>query len=325
MLYKLYGFTAVNIILSGMPPRMYRECLDGYSKDPLMLTIVKRQFEEIEKVITSIPNEYINPLDKRAYARLRRLEIEDPSNPQIAELKSQLDGKPVDIAQFLIIDGERKPISDVSKAIILELKKSLNTIRNYKNTISINYKTEKEELFFGYPLYQLRSYSEGHLMFLLNKHLKKYVDRNRIKPEFWDSVRKFVEVSLSYVSDQEENVVNLSSLVIDDVKNFVSKYDYTALNSILGIDATLEEYYQASLELHDIGLVGFTPFTEQMFEEFLNNYNPSYNSDMHISTDSSLYGFVTNIKRALDSNLTIGDSIKEKTETEEEKEISIEV
>ena len=82
MLYKFYGFTAVNIILSGMTPRMYRSCLDGYSKDPLMLSVLKRQFEEIEKVITSVPNEYINPLDKRAYARLRRLEMEEPNNPR---------------------------------------------------------------------------------------------------------------------------------------------------------------------------------------------------------------------------------------------------
>ena len=44
---------------------------------------------------------------------------------------------------------------------------------------------------------------------------------------------------------------------------------------------------------------------------------------MHITTESNLYKFVINLKRALDSNLTIGDSIAEILDTDEE--ISIEV
>ena len=93
------------------------------------------------------------------------------------------------------------------------------------------------------------------------------MDRNRIRPEFWQGIGMFIDSVQSYVNDSDENVFNLSELAIDDVKQFVSKYDYHALNGALALDANLEDYYNASLELHDIGLIGFTPFTSEMFDE----------------------------------------------------------
>lgn len=323
MLYRFFGLPAVNIILTEMTPRMFRSCLDTYSKDAYMLTVLKMQFEELEKVLTSIPNEYINPLDKRAYARLRRLELENPSDPQIEVYKKELKGKPMDIADFVLVDGMRKPISPVSKAIILRLKQSLNTIINYKNLISVNYNTEKEQNYFGYNLYHLRAVTEGSLMYTVSKFLKKFEERNGIGVEFWKEVDRFVSAVNSHCDDSNENVYNLSEPVIEEVRLFIENFDHNSLNGILGIDATLEDYYNTSLELHDIGMTGFTPFVKEMFKEFLNNYSPSYSSEIKIGSDSILYKFSKELERALNSHLNLGDPLVTVSNTDEEIEIEL--
>lgn len=313
--------TAVNIILSDMTPKMYKSCLDAYYNDPLILTILKRQFDELENVLLSIPNVYTEIEDKRTYARLRSLEKSDPTNPSIPELKKALEGKPVEIADFLMIDKVRKPISDVSKSIIIKLKNSLNTIRNRKKFIQINYTVDKEETFFGYNLYHLRSVTEGSLIYSVGRFLSRYEDRGSVGQEFWNEASRFVQAVLEHSDNSEENVYNLSEPIVEEVKEFLDNFNEVTLNASLGIEATLEDYYKAALELHDIGLIGFTPFIKEVFDEFLNNYNPSYSSEFKIRTNSPIYHFAKELGRAISSNLKLGDSLV----NEEDDELEIEI
>lgn len=328
MLYKFYGFTAPNLILFSVSPRLYKKLLDSSSKDYKTLYLLDKQFAELEKFLNSIPIEYVEIKDKRTYSRLKRLEKEDPKNPSIADLKSSLSNAKFDIASCYIVGGERVEISNLSKSIILELKNQLPRIRSYRDQISLedSLVSETEDFYFGVPLYRLRSYTERTLCHIFNNNFVNYMvsNSNNNLPEFWVKLSELVNGLSKYVSDSDKNDVNLdlTENAIDSVKEFINGVDYRSLNSLFG-DHSAEEYHKSSLELHRIGLTGFSPFINELFDEFYNTYSPIYVSKSFINRGTDLFKFYSMCSRAKDSNLELFESLNSSNLMDEE-EIEIE-
>lgn len=314
MLYKFYGFTATNLILFSMSPRLYKKLLDSSSKDYKTLYLLDKQFKELESFLDSIPTEYVDIKDKRTYSKLRRLEKEDPSNPAIVDLRNSLSNAEVDVSSVYMINGERVEISSLSKSILLEMKNQLNRIRSYHSQIKLEESlvSETEEFYFGVPLYRLRSYTERTLCSIFINNFINYIQTNSPNnlPEFWIKLEELINGLSKYVTDDDKGDVNLdlTETAVEDVKEFIDGLNYTALNSMLG-EHSEKEYHESSLELHKIGLIGFTPFVNELFKEFYNTYSPSYVSKTYINKNTDLYKFYSMCKRGLDSNLELFENL----------------
>lgn len=308
MLHKFYGFTAPNIILFSMSPRLFKKLLDSSSGDYRCLYLLNKQFEELEKFLDSIPVEYVAIQDKRNYSKLKRLERDDPSNPMIEELRKSLSNSEMDVASFYLVNGERVEISDLSKSIIVKLKEQLDRIRLFHNQIDLksNLVSEDEDYYFNIPLYRLRAFNESVLCDIFVKKFNSFFQTGSNPKEFWSQLGELVDGLSKYVPKEDETDTNedLTENAVYEVESFVSDLDYSVLNNLFG-EHSEEEYHNSSLELHKIGLVGFTPFVSELFNEFKNVYNPSYVSKIYINRNSDLFRFYTMCKRALDSNLEL--------------------
>ena len=327
MLYKFYGFTATNLILFSMSPRLYKKLLDSSSKDYKTLYLLDKQFKELESFLESIPTEYVDIKDKRTYSKLRRLEKEDPSNPAIVDLRNSLANAAVDISSVYMINGERVEISNLSKSILLEMKNQLNRVKSYHSQIKLedSLVSETEEFYFNVPLYRLRSYTERTLCSIFNNNFVNFVQTNSTNnlPEFWNRLEELVNGLSKYVTnDEDKGDVNLdlTESSVEEVKEFIDGLNYKVLNLVFG-EHSEKGYHEASLELHKIGLIGFTPFVNELFKEFYNTYSPSYVSKTYISKNTDLHRFYSMCKRGLDSNLELFESL---TPVIGEEEINIE-
>lgn len=310
MLYKFYGFTATNLILFSMSPRLYKKLLDSSNKDYKTLYLLDKQFKELESFLDSIPTEYVDIKDKRTYSKLRRLEKEDPSNPAIVDLRNSLSNAEVDVSSVYMINGERVEISSLSKSILLEMKNQLNRIRSYHSQIKLEESlvSETEEFYFGVPLYRLRSYTERTLCNIFINNFVNYIQTNSPNnlPEFWIKLEELVNGLSKYVTDDDKGDVNLdlTETAVEEVIEFIDGLNYKVLNAMFG-EHSEKEYHESSLELHKIGLIGFTPFVNELFKEFYNTYSPSYVSKTYINKSTDLYRFYSMCKRGLDSNLEL--------------------
>lgn len=322
MLYKFYGFTATNLILFSVSPRLYKKLIDSSAKDYKTLYMLNKQFIELENFLESVPIEYVNISDKRNYSKLKRLEKEDPNNPIVSELKESLASAEYSVSSFHIVNGERIEISDLSKSIILEMKNRLNIIKSYHSRISLeeNVTNEVEEFYFGVPLYRLRSYNERTLCNIFIRNFSSYILRNsnNNSQEFWLKLEELINGLSKYISNENSEDVNidLSEGAVDDVKYYLDGLNYEALNLLFG-EHSEEEYHKSSLELHKIGLIGFTPFINELFKEFYNTYSPSYESKTFINKDSDLFRFYQMCKRGLDSNLELFSELSPSNEVDE--------
>lgn len=316
MFHKFYGLTAVDLILSGMSLKLYSKCLEDLQNEPEVLFLLSEQFKRIKKVVAEIPYEYIDPKDKRIAVKLRLLEKSNPNDPMIKEYENQLEGKPKDIAPFVYVNGDRVEISDVSKTIILKLKNSTATIDRFMDLIQVNKVSEKEVLFFNQPLYRLKNFSRGRLNLIMSSFVRSHITRTGLTDDFWNYIDRFIAFVNNYVGDEETSSVDLSKSLVSDVGNFIDKLDYSYLNLVLGLECNEEDYHKASIELYNVGLVGFTPFFKEFYREFLNSFKPNYASDVKVSTSSDLYKFVQDLKRASDSNHKLGEYFEDNQEVE---------
>jgi len=321
MFHKFYGFTGINIILTGMSAKLYVKCLENFKDEPEILLSLSKQFDNINKVVSEIPDEYTNPQDKRMLAKLRILEKSNPNDPKIEEIRNSLKDKPKDIAPFVYVNGERFEISDTTRAIILKLKERKLTIDRFNSFIKVNRVSEKEVLFFNQPLYRLKNFSRARLTLLTSSVVKSHNTRTGLSADFWNYIERFISFVKQYSGDGETTTEDLSKYLISDVGDFVSKLDSEYLNVLLGLNCTEEDYHKASIELYNIGLVGFTPFFKEFYREFLNSFKPNYSSDLKVSTSSDLYKFILDLDRAVQSNLKLGDYLT----PSEQVEISLEV
>lgn len=315
MFQKFYGLTALNLLMVGMPIKLYVECIDNLKNDKETLVLLREQFNSIGNFLDSIPSEYKDREAKRAFGKLNRLLKTEPNSPEIAELTNFLSKQEVYIAHFVDIgSGEnmrRVELSEVSIAILSYLKNKKEDLERYKKFLIINSEIEKEVYFFNQPLYRLRNFSRARLLRLINTATKTYSVKGQPTEQFWDFVKKFTDFIFEHVSDEEDDKAdNLSEPILSDIDSFISQLDYKYFNLMLGVDFTLEQYHQASLELYEIGLIGFTPFINEMYKEFQTSFSPSYNSDLHVSKSSDIYGFCLDLRRALDSNLMIGQNLR---------------
>lgn len=328
MLYKFYGFTVPNLFLFSMSPRLYKKLLDSSNMDYDLLYLLDKQFKELKSFLDTVPTEYVKLEDKRTYSKLRRLEKTEPNNPSILDLRKSLENAEVDISSVYMVDGERVELSPLSKSIILHLKSNAPKIESFHKQINLNNSlhSETEEFYFNVPLYRLRSYTERALCAIFNNNFVNYIQTNSSNnlPEFWTKLNDLVSGLSKYIVDDDREDVNmdLTETSVNDVSEFVSGLDYLALNSIFG-NHSESEYHEASLQLHRIGLIGFTPFVNELFNEFKNTYNPSYISRAYINRNTDLFKFYSMCKRGLDSNLELFEDLG--SNLDEEQEIELEV
>lgn len=330
MLYKFYGFTAPNLILFSMSPKLYKKLLNSSSNDYEVLYLLNKQFDELENFLDSIPTEYVRIEDKRTYSKVRRLEKEDPSNPSLVELRKSLEGAEVNISSTYLINGERIEISELSKSILLQLKNELFKIKSFHSQIVLenNLVSETEDFYFNTPLYRFRSYSESTLCSIFNRNFVSYLQASSVNnlPEFWIKLEELVSGLSKYISNEDSKDLNveITENSVNEVSSFVTDLDYKSLNSLFG-EHTEKEYHEASLELHKIGLIGFTPFVSELFVEFKNVYSPTYVSKTYINKGTDLYKFYSICKRALDSNLELFEDLAKDEVIIGENEIDIEI
>lgn len=315
MFQKFYGLTALNLLLAGMPVKLYVRCVENLKEDKETLVLLREQLNSIDNFLDKIPSEYKDREAKRAFGKLNRLRRTDPNSPEIKELIEFLSKAEVYIAHFVDIgSGEnmkRVELSDVSIAILSYLKNKKSDIERYKKYLVVSSEIEKEVYFFNQPLYRLKSYSRNRLMALLSLAIKTHSVKGKPTEQLWDFIDKFTSFVFENVGENDDSVVDLSDSTLSEVDEFISRLDYNYFNLILGQNFTEEEYHKASLELYEIGLIGFTPFISEMYNEFRISFRRVYKNDLFISKSSDLYLFAVDLKRALDSNIDVGHLLVE--------------
>lgn len=315
MFQNFFGLTAVNIVMSNMPTKLFIDCVEQLKDDKATMTLLNMQFDKMEEFLNSIPTEYSNIEAKRAYGKMLRLKKVDPSNEQIKELESFLSKQEITVASFVDVgvgeNSKRIYLSELSKKIIVYLKSRQNSIARYRKYAITNSNVEKEVIFFNAQLYSLRNFSRGRLIRLLS-NLQKTYNKGTPSVEFWEFVKSFTDFILEHVNDSSvDESIDESSDTLAEVNDFINNITVDYLNTVLDVEYDLEDYHKASLELFNVGLVGFTPFVEELFNEFKKSFRHNYDNEVYVSTSSDIYKFTVELRRALDSNLVEGDPVGE--------------
>lgn len=333
MMYKFYGLTAANIVFCNFSPNLYRRCLEYYISEPVVLAVLDKQFEEMIDFLEELPVDYLNIEDKKTRALILRkkkmlkgyedseqlsnddLATIDSLKTEIVSLEKQLEGKPKAIPRTLIIKGESHNLSEVSREIIGVLLNNIDMAKRYRSLISIQDSDEVNEVFFNKPLYQLNKLKRPSLYYNLQTVLPSRNKKN--DGSHWKLIDSFTKCVFAKVSDKSSSTENLMEKVIEETRRELINFDLAYLTDRLNsgrnldnfLEVTLEDLYKASLELHDVGLRGFCPYVQELFQEFENNHVPAYKSEVNISKDSELYQFAVMLKRSLDSNLKFGEDL----------------
>lgn len=313
MFQKFYGLTAINLVMSSMPIKLYVNCVENLKNEKEVLTLFRKQLDSMETFLTNIPSEYKDIQAKRSYGKLNRLLRVQPDSPEIEELRKFLATQEVTIAHFVNVGtGEnmkRVDLSETSISILSYLKGKMDAVTRYKQYLNVTSELDKEVYFFNQPLYNLKMYQRPRLIRLLGVVLRTHSSKGNLTPQFWEFVDKFTSYVLEHVSEEEDVSYDVSEDVVTEVDDFISNLGYDYFNLVLGKNYSEEEYHKASLELYEIGLIGFTPFVQEMYSEFKTSFKHNYEGELHVSKDSPLYKFVIDLRRALDSNLEIGEGL----------------
>lgn len=315
MFQKFYGLTALNLVMVGMPIKLYVGCVENLKEDKETLLLLREQLNCISDFLDKIPSEYKDREAKRALGKLNKLNRTNPDSPEIKELIDFLSKQEVYVAHFVDIgsgeDMRRVELSEASIAILSYLKNKKADIDRYKKFLTINSELDKEVYFFNQPLYRLKYFSRERLVRLLSSAIKTHSVKGKPTEQLWDFMEKFTNFVFENSGEGEDVTTDLSEPIVREIDDFITQLDYKYFNLILGTDFSEEDYHKASLELYDIGLIGFTPFISEMYDEFKTSFNHSYKNDLFVSKTSDLYLFAVDLKRTLDSNLVVGQPLIE--------------
>lgn len=297
MIGRFYGLSGINLILSPMSFSTFKSLvtrLDTFANRSI-LSSLKRELEEMIKFIDKLPLTYADPnlAKKESYVRMNKYQ-----GKELEEVKAELE-RSEKVLSRSILTRTSKVVSMSDGALALLGKLANNRDRAVKFCESIKYSNENSGAsVFGEKLYLLRKRSEPYI---INKMAEAYKNSFSLGHEraSLENLRQDVATLDAYskVSDSDLTPRTLS----DGVDSIINRMDYTYFNNVLDLDLNEKEYYDLTLELRKIGLHGFSVYTKQFYNEFLNSTSQDLDSDISISKERTqgLFNIKEHLERVL--------------------------
>jgi hypothetical protein len=302
---KFFGLSAVTLSLSTVNPITFPKLVESLdtASDRVLLTVLKKDLEELIKFLEGLPAVYEVPELNRISAMLNHKRYSSEEERQ--EMEKKLEGH-AKVLSRVVGGSSVNKLSDGAYKIIEILYSRLNMIKYFYNNIHYS-DSNSGVTVLNEKLYLLR---ESNIWRIENAFYKKFNElnksykgrNNKNRKEVVNKLREDYKILETYLTDQEVsyNIPKIKESVtqLEEVVKYMN-IDY--FNSLLEMELTEEQYFSITLELHECGLVGFSIYTEQLFEQFRQTASMSGSSDLFIYKETALYEFSKFIKKILET------------------------
>lgn len=298
MVGKFYGLTGVNLVLSKVNPIIFKKLIK--SSDNYTLGILKIELEHIRDFLDNVPMIYESPEARRAEAILKagryNSEEEKEQYEKILENSNKI------ISTLMMSKSSLNKLSDCSYDIIKELSSRRSMIDFYLNNLS--HLDGSDVVVFGTKLFVLKTFKLSSLFYkICRMYDSSPASIEKLKVQL-DTLEKYILHNDTFEESEElliDNMETMSRIVNDIGVNY--------FNDLFQKEYNLEDYHKSSLELVDVGLVGFSPFSDKFFEDFSNTVIKGINENIQIKEDDALYKVYELLKDVVDNYSLLGKEV----------------
>lgn len=301
MLAGFYGLSAITLTLSPLSITSFTKLVNSLDTptNRIILSYLKRDFEECIKTLESMDSVYESPDARRMSVMLRQGRYN--TEEEKLELEEKLSREKKILSPMFSKEGSLSKLSEGAYVIIKRLYNNLDKMKFFYNNLNYGDKVDDGLTAFGERLYILRIQSEYGLINRLTKLYKvKHLSKGML-----DNLEHDVKVLSSYLvdKDSEDGDTNWSSLEesFNSIKDLIIRMNSNYFNEELGLDLSDEEYYKITMELSSIGLVGFSIYTESFMNDFLSKVSLSNTTNLRITQDKPLYSIVERLEEVVEN------------------------
>lgn len=302
MIGGFYGFTAVTLGLSRLNVVNFVSMLKALDTptNRIQLVHLKKDFEELFKSLDSVSKGYSTGEGRRAYIKLSRKLYK--TEEEKASLEKVLENESFSVSDFQVDrDGNNVKLSPLAKAVLeyLVSPNFTNKIKQFNERLQ--YSSEESGItVFGSKLHLMLHQSRQSLDARVSRIFKGRFTSRTLK-----TLEEQVEILESYERDTpvfEDNKIDAAMKKAEDA---ISSMDADYFNNLFfkdkEVNYSIYDYYDVSLELFALGIVGFTPFLSMCFQEFKSSCSLEDSTDLSIYRGTVLYDFTNDLREVVDS------------------------
>lgn len=299
---SFFGLTGVTIALAPFPKSTILEMI-GAINTPLNKNRVKGLQIELKHFLDFFTTARCMPVSAEARRAMVKLRNPNLSEQERREYQLILEQSEKSFSPVQVINGKEIHLSQDALSVINVLSESVNTIRFiYDNLVADDSELAGEQNVFGCSLYLLRTQPRTSLIY---RFLHAYPNSPAEDiPRFQRDIN-ILKSHLETIDSQSQgkSTVTLQS-VLHKIDSQLHSLDFNYLNETLDLEySSAEDYYNLSRELEQVGLVGLTPYTSELYEMFKSSVSYDLSENLTITEDLPLFQFIKDLELILEDLL----------------------
>ena len=242
--------------------------------------------------------------ERIAYAKLVTKKYN--SEEEKITLEESLKGKEKALSPVLENSLNKKAkISDEAYKVINYLFNRLDKIKKLDSCIEISDVNHSDEMAFGQRLYLLKNRSKDQLTRLFSQIYKGNLNNSLLENLIKDLnlLTSKLELEDGGLENKEIADINFSDWKRTGTE-FVNFLTIENINNVLELNLDEDGYFALSKELYDLGLVGFSVYSKNFNDQFLEVISESYTTTT-IKEGTDLYDFTLDLREAVDSLMSL--------------------
>jgi len=308
-MYGFFGMTSTMISISpicDMRPVRFKGMLKylDTSANRELLLVLKKDFQELIKFLEGLPVQYKGRDERIAYAKLVTKKYN--SEEEKIKLEESLKGKEKALSPVLENSLNKKAkISDEAYKVINYLFNRLDKIKKLDSCIEISDVNHSDEMAFGQRLYLLKNRSKDQLTRLFSQIYKGNLNNSLLENLIKDLnlLTSKLELEDGGLENKEIADINFSDWKRTGTE-FVNFLTIENINNVLELNLNEDGYFVLSKELYDLGLVGFSVYSKNFNDQFLEVISESYTTTT-IKEGTDLYDFTLDLRETVDSLMSL--------------------
>lgn len=296
--------SAMMIALSPLSPITFKKlvsCCDTPT-NRIYLINFKKDAEMLKESLDKITKLYSTPEARRASVMISRGKYS--SEEEKKELEEILANSDLSVSEIQNVNGKNVKISTEARVLLsyLSTKEFRDSLDRIINSIKIS-KEGSGVVVLGNRLHSLIHRSnENSILY----NVSRMFNSKRFKKSDLEILEREVNILTEYVkedgpSEQSLNEYSELSELMLTLQDFIPTPDYLNKNIFIDYPLTIDRMYELSKELFNLGVVGFTPFSEQFFEEFRSSVSYATEVDLSIYPGTALFNVYQDLKEVLNS------------------------
>lgn len=255
----------------------------------------------LKQSLDNVTKLYGTPEARRANIMLSRNKY--GSEEEKKELEEILNNSELTVAEIQSVNGTNVKISKNAQVLLTyllsreftdKLDKFMSCIKISKNTSGVSV--------FGTRLHSLIHRTNESSIYY---NISKTFNSKRFNKKDLEILEREVGVLSEYIKTKDDvsdsKVYSKLSDLIANLNDFVPTPDYLNDRIFSSNPLTVDEMYELSKELFKIGVVGFTPFAKDFFDEFSGNVSYVTGVDLSIVEGTPLFEVYQDLLECLNS------------------------